>query len=129
MLIGSLTQLCGNVLETALAEQVHNPATGLHYPIGRAVPVNKSQHLDAPQQTVSLRPIGNSLNAILLAVGRSFNRYAVETLEEAVNPPEKKISLKGVLLDPEWYSFMIPSLDLTEEEIREDPRLSAILGL
>lgn len=61
--------------------------------------------------------------------GRSFNRYAVETLEEAVNPPEKKISLKGVLLDPEWYSFMIPSLDLTEEEIREDPRLSAILGL
>lgn len=61
--------------------------------------------------------------------GRSFNRYAVETLEEAVNPPEKKISLKGVLLDPEWYSFMIPSLDLTEEEISEDPRLSAILGL
>ena len=60
---------------------------------------------------------------------RSFNRYAVETLEEAVNPQEGKISIKDVQLDPIWASLMIPSLDLTEEEIREDPRLSAILGL
>ncbi len=60
---------------------------------------------------------------------RSFNRYAVETLEEAVNPPEGKINIKDVKLDPIWEPLMIPSLDLTEEEIREDPRLSAILGL
>lgn len=60
---------------------------------------------------------------------RSFNRFAVETLEEAVYPPVGKISVKDVKLDPVWESLMIPSLDLTEEEIRKDPRLSAILGL
>ncbi|MBO4536515.1 MAG: hypothetical protein J5702_04840 [Bacteroidales bacterium] len=61
--------------------------------------------------------------------GRSFNRFAVETLEDAVNPQEGKINIKDVQLDPIWASLMIPSLDLTEEEIREDPRLSAILAL
>ena len=61
--------------------------------------------------------------------GRSFNRYAVETLEEVVNPQEGKISIKDVKLDPVWESLMIPSLDLTEDEIRKDPRLTAILGL
>ena len=61
--------------------------------------------------------------------GRSFNRYAVETLEEAVNPQEEKISIKDVQLDPELAALIIPSLDLTEEEIRNDPRMSAILGL
>ena len=60
---------------------------------------------------------------------RSFNRYAVETLEGAVNIPEKKINIKDVQLDPIWSSLMIPSLDLTEDDIREDPRLAAILGL
>ena len=60
---------------------------------------------------------------------RSFNRYAVETLEEVVNPPEAKINIKDVKLDPIWESLMIPSLDLTEKEILEDPRLSKILGL
>ena len=96
---------------------------------------NKAMSTATPRtgkvQTI-LRMSAETYEAIRRAArrsGRSFNRYAVETLEEAVNPPEKKISLKGVLLDPEWYSFMIPSLDLTEEEIREDPRLSAILGL
>ena len=60
---------------------------------------------------------------------RSFNRYAVETLEAAVNPPEEKINIRGVVLDPALASCILPSLDLTEEEIREDPRISAILGL
>lgn len=60
---------------------------------------------------------------------RSFNRYAVETLNEAANPPEKRINIKNVKLSSVWNSYMIPALDLTEEEIRKDPRLSAILGL
>ena len=62
--------------------------------------------------------------------GRSFNTYAVETLENAANHGTvKKISISDIKLDPELESFIIPSLDLTEAEIREDPRLSSILGL
>ena len=68
MLIGRLAQLRGNVLEAALAEQVHYAAAGHHYPISRAVLIHKSQHLHAAQQTVALRPLGNTLHAILLAV-------------------------------------------------------------
>lgn len=60
---------------------------------------------------------------------RSFNRFAVETLEEVANPQEGKISIKDVQLDPELAALIIPSFDLTEEEIRNDPRMSAILGL
>ena len=56
------------MLEAALAEQVHNAASGLQDPIGRAVLVNKPQHLYASQQTVALRPISNTPYAILLAV-------------------------------------------------------------
>lgn len=61
---------------------------------------------------------------------RSFNTYAVETLEAAANPePEEKIKLSEIQLDPVLESYIVPSLELTEAEILEDPRLSAILGL
>ena len=59
--------------------------------------------------------------------GRSFNRYAVETLEEVVNPkPVKKYRLEDLKLDPVWESFMIPSLDFTKEEIEADYKLQRI---
>ena len=58
---------------------------------------------------------------------RSFNRYAVETLETAANPkPVKKYRLEDLKLDPVWESFMIPSLDFTKEEIEADYKLQRI---
>lgn len=82
-------------------------------------------------QAILRMPV-ETYEAIRLAArrsGRSFNSFAVETLEEVVNPQEEKISIKDVQLDPELAALIIPSLDLTEEEIRNDPRMSAILGL
>lgn len=59
---------------------------------------------------------------------RSFNTFAIEALEAAVGL-EKKIRLSEIRLDPVLESYILPSSGLTEKEIREDPRLSAILGL
>ncbi|MBR0223190.1 MAG: hypothetical protein IJL93_02835 [Bacteroidales bacterium] len=63
--------------------------------------------------------------------GRSFNRYAVETLEEAANPkPIKKYRLEDLEANPILGPFIVPSftLDFTEEEIEADPKLARILG-
>jgi hypothetical protein len=80
-----------------------------------------------------LRMSPETYEAIRRAAGRShksFNSYAVETLEAAAMPqPEPKIKISELKPDPEWERFIVHSLDLTEEEIRNDPRLSAILGL
>lgn len=80
-----------------------------------------------------LRMSPETYEAIRRAAGRShksFNSYAVETLEAAADPePERKIRLSEIKLDPVLESYILPSSGLTDEEIREDPRLSAILGL
>lgn len=60
--------------------------------------------------------------------GRSFNRFAVETLEEAANPrPVKKYRLKDIKLNPIWESFIVPSLSFTKEDIEADYKLQRIL--
>ncbi len=60
----------------------------------------------------------------------SFNQFAVETLKAAAMPePEPKIKISELKPDPELESFIIHDWGLTDEEIKEDPRLSAILGL
>jgi hypothetical protein len=80
-----------------------------------------------------LRMSPETYEAIRRAAGRnhkSFNSYAVETLEAAAIPkPEPKIKISELTPDSEWERFIVHSLDLTEEEIGNDPRLSAILGL
>ncbi len=80
-----------------------------------------------------LRMDAGTYDAIRRAARRrykSFNQFAVETLiREADLEPEGKIKLSELKLDPEWDRFIIHSLDLTEEEIKEDPRLCAILGI
>ncbi len=59
---------------------------------------------------------------------RSFNRYAVETLEAAANPkPVKKYRLEDILSNPIFEEFVVPSLDFTEEEIAADYKLQRIL--
>ena len=60
---------------------------------------------------------------------RSFNRYAVETLEEAVNPkPVKKYRLEDLKLNPVFEEFLVPgyTMDFTEEEIEADYKLQRI---
>lgn len=80
-----------------------------------------------------LRMPRETYEAISLAARRrhmSFNRFAVETLEAAACPePEPKIKISELKPDPVMESFIVHSLDLTEEEINNDPRLVAILGL
>ena len=80
-----------------------------------------------------LRMSPETYEAIRRAAGRShksFNSYAVEILEAAAIPkPEPKIKISELKPDPVLESFILPSLDLTEEEINNDPRLVAILGL
>jgi len=80
-----------------------------------------------------LRMPRETYEAISMAARRrhmSFNRFAGETLEAAAYPePEPKIKISELKPDPEWERFIVHSLDLTEEEIQEDPRLAAILGL
>ena len=59
---------------------------------------------------------------------RSFNRYAVETLETAANPkPVKKYRLEDIQSNPIFEEFVVPSLDFTEEEIAADYKLQRIL--
>ena len=93
------------------------------------------EYSNAPKEKVQaiLRMSPETYEAIRRAAGRShksFNSYAVETLEAAAMPqPEPKIKISELKPDPEWERFIVHSLDLTEEEIRNDPRLSAILGL
>ena len=59
---------------------------------------------------------------------RSFNRYAVETLEEVVNPkPVKKYRLEDIKANPVLESFIVPSLSFTKEEIEADYKLQRIL--
>ena len=60
---------------------------------------------------------------------RSFNRFAVETLEEAVNPkPVKKYRLEDLKLNPVFEEFLVPgyTMDFTEEEIEADYKLQRI---
>lgn len=60
--------------------------------------------------------------------GRSFNRYAVETLEEAANPkPTRKYRLEDIQSNPILESFIVPSLKFTKEEIEADYKLQRIL--
>ena len=68
MLSCSLAQLCGNMLQATLAEQVHNTASGTKNPIGRPVLVNKTQHLKTVRIAVTGSPFGNTAYAILLTV-------------------------------------------------------------
>ena len=59
---------------------------------------------------------------------RSFNRFAVETLEEVGNPkPVKKYRLEDIMLNPVVESFIVPSLNFTKEEIEADYKLQRIL--
>lgn len=59
---------------------------------------------------------------------RSFNRYAVETLEASADPkPVKKYRLKDIKLNPILESFIVPSLNFTKEEIEADYKLQRIL--
>ena len=60
---------------------------------------------------------------------RSFNRFAVETLEEAVNPkPVKKYRLEDLKLNPVFEEFLVPgyTMDFTEEAIEADYKLQRI---
>ena len=60
---------------------------------------------------------------------RSFNRYAVETLETAANPkPVKKYRLEDLKLNPVFEDFLVPgyTVDFTEEEIEADYKLQRI---
>ena len=90
---------------------------------------------DAQEKRVQaiLRMPRETYEAIGMAARRrhmSFNQFAVETLKAAAMPePETKIKISELKPDPEWERFIVHSFDLTEEEIREDPRLSAIIGL
>jgi hypothetical protein len=90
---------------------------------------------DAQEKRVQaiLRMPRETYEAIGMAARRrhmSFNQFAVETLKAAAMPePEPKIKISELKPDPEWERFIVHSFDLTEEEIREDPRLSAIIGL
>ena len=59
---------------------------------------------------------------------RSFNRFAVETLEEAVNPkPARKYRMEDIMSNPVLESFIVPSLTFTKEEIEADYKLQRIL--
>lgn len=61
---------------------------------------------------------------------RSFNRYAVETLEAAANPkPKKKYRLEDIMANPVLEQFIVPSFtaDFTKEEIEADYKLQRIL--
>ena len=62
--------------------------------------------------------------------GRSFNTFAVETLETAVLPqPVKKIKISDFKPDPELERFIVPSFDLTAEDLAEHPRLAKLLNV
>lgn len=95
---------------------------------------NKAMSTATPRtgkvQTI-LRMSAETYEAIRRAArrsGRSFNRYAVETLEEAVNPkPIKKYRLEDIQSNPVLESFIVPSLKFTKEEIEADYKLQRIL--
>ena len=62
--------------------------------------------------------------------GRSFNTFAVETLDAAANPkPVKKYRLEDIMSNPVFEEFIVPSfsMDFTEEEIEADYKLQRIL--
>ncbi|MBQ6073377.1 MAG: hypothetical protein IJK90_05645 [Bacteroidales bacterium] len=80
-----------------------------------------------------LRMKPETYEAIRRAAGRSgqsFNTFAVETLETAVLPQTiKKIKISDFKPDPELERFIVPSFDLTEEDLAEHPRLAKLLNV
>ena len=97
--------------------------------------VKKTMSTAAPRKEkvqAILRMSPATYEAIRRAAGqrhKSFNSYAVEILEAAAIPkPEPKIKKSELRPDPVLESLILPSFDLSEEDIQNNPRLAAILG-
>ena len=83
MLFGRFLELGSDMLQTALAQQIHHPATALDNPVGRDRSIDKAQHLEAFQTVGTGCQVGDAFKRTYLIL-RHFCRCQFNTAQADV---------------------------------------------